>query len=159
MQTWSEEPESRVPAEGIHHYQYVWLTGYAAGFPLFTPNTELPAERESATNRLLHEETHYDHHRIDNFFRRLDTLKHEPKHKPFGRFVLHLTRTLPDLTQPLTPNDLFDAGWHREDTSTEHTLGPYWKARKSCARRSIYRDCFDCSRRCSKQHIRSSVFP
>ena len=68
----------------------------------------------------------YDHHRVDNFLSRLDMMKRGPYHKPFGRSYRYST------WPPITLNTERSLRWYPQDISTEHTLGPYWKARKSC---------------------------
>jgi hypothetical protein len=40
--------------------EYIAINGSAAAFPLPQPTTTFLTKRESSTNRLLYEETHYD---------------------------------------------------------------------------------------------------
>jgi hypothetical protein len=95
MQTWSDDQRRSLGLEFLVR-EYISVNGSVAGFPLPEPTTTFLADRESAANRLLYDETHYDVRRLDDFLSR----KHAMNEGQAAAFqalddALNLTGTLP----------------------------------------------------------------
>ena len=59
MRTWSDDDRKNLGLELLVK-EYISVNGSIFGFPLPKPTTTFITDRESAANRLLYDETHYD---------------------------------------------------------------------------------------------------
>jgi hypothetical protein len=73
MQTWPDDQRKSLGLEFLLR-EYITINGSATEFPLPQPTTTFLADRESAANGLLYEETHYDVERINGFLSGLDAM-------------------------------------------------------------------------------------
>src|SRR5271154_3813800 len=66
MEVWSDDQRKNLGLEFLMK-EYISVSGSFDGFPLPKPTTNFLADQESAVNRLIYDEAHYDIQRIDAF--------------------------------------------------------------------------------------------